>query len=53
MIAAYLIDTNSKVSLDFLAEKYLMHKNIKYEDVIQKNRQLRKYISRNGNELFM
>ncbi|AJY72525.1 DNA polymerase I [Borreliella afzelii] len=37
MIAAYLIDTNSKVSLDFLAEKYLMHKNIKYEDVIQKN----------------
>ncbi|WP_301409749.1 DNA polymerase I [Borreliella tanukii] len=36
MIAAYLIDTNSKVSLDFLAEKYLMHKNIKYEDVIQK-----------------
>ncbi|MCD2394482.1 DNA polymerase I, partial [Borreliella burgdorferi] len=26
-----------KVSLDFLAEKYLMHKNIKYEDVIQKN----------------
>lgn len=37
MIAAYLVDTNSKVSLDFLAEKYLMHKNIKYEDVIQKN----------------
>ncbi|WP_424632417.1 DNA polymerase I [Borreliella lusitaniae] len=37
MIAAYLIDTNSKVSLDFLAEKYLMHKNIKYEDIIQKN----------------
>lgn len=37
MIAAYLIDTNSKVSLDFLAEKYLIHKNIKYEDVIQKN----------------
>lgn len=37
MISAYLIDTNSKVSLDFLAEKYLMHKNIKYEDVIQKN----------------
>lgn len=37
MFAAYLIDTNSKVSLDFLAEKYLMHKNIKYEDVIQKN----------------
>ncbi|AJA90349.1 DNA polymerase I [Borreliella chilensis] len=37
MIAAYLIDTNSKISLDFLAEKYLMHKNIKYEDVVQKN----------------
>ncbi|WNY68740.1 DNA polymerase I [Borreliella lusitaniae] len=37
MIAAYLIDTTSKVSLDFLAEKYLMHKNIKYEDIIQKN----------------
>ncbi|WKC75344.1 DNA polymerase I [Borreliella yangtzensis] len=37
MIAAYLIDANSKISLDFLAEKYLMHKNIKYEDIIQKN----------------
>ncbi|MBB6042535.1 DNA polymerase I [Borreliella yangtzensis] len=37
MVAAYLIDANSKISLDFLAEKYLMHKNIKYEDIIQKN----------------
>ncbi|WP_024653490.1 DNA polymerase I [Borrelia persica] len=34
MIAAYIIDPNTKVSLDFLAAKYLMHKNIKYEEIV-------------------
>ncbi|UPA12209.1 DNA polymerase I [Borrelia venezuelensis] len=37
MIAAYVIDPNTKVSLDFLAEKYLMHKNIRYEEIVAQN----------------
>lgn len=37
MIAAYVIDPNTKVSLDFLAEKHLMHKNIKYEEIVAQN----------------
>ncbi|AYE36410.1 DNA polymerase I [Borrelia turcica IST7] len=37
MLAAYIIDSNTKVSLDFLAEKYLMHKNITYEEIVTKN----------------
>ncbi|AHH04862.1 DNA polymerase I [Borrelia miyamotoi] len=34
IIAAYIINPNTKTSLDFLAEKYLMHKNIRYEDIV-------------------
>ena len=41
MIAAYVIDSNTKVSLDFLAEKYLMHKNITYEEIVAKNSTLK------------
>ncbi|WKC58099.1 DNA polymerase I [Borrelia sp. P9F1] len=41
MIAAYVIDSNTRVSLDFLAEKYLMHKNITYEEIVEKNSTLR------------
>ncbi|UER67711.1 DNA polymerase I [Borrelia sp. BU AG58] len=41
MIAAYIIDSNTKVSLDFLAEKYLMHKNITYEEIVAKNSTLK------------
>ena len=37
MLAAYIIDSNTKASLDFLAEKYLMHKNITYEEIVTKN----------------
>ncbi|AHH10731.1 DNA polymerase I [Borrelia coriaceae] len=37
MIAAYIVDPNTKISLDFLAEKYLMHKNIKYEEITTQN----------------
>ncbi|AHH12569.1 DNA polymerase I [Borrelia hermsii YBT] len=37
MIAAYIIDPNTKVSLDFLSEKYLMHKNIKYQEIVSQN----------------
>ncbi|AWG42915.1 DNA polymerase I [Candidatus Borreliella tachyglossi] len=41
MIAAYIIDSNTKVSLDFLAEKYLKHQNIKYDEIVGQNRSLR------------
>ncbi|BCR21968.1 DNA polymerase I [Borrelia sp. HM] len=41
MIAAYIINPNIKTSLDFLAEKYLMHKNIKYEEIVTKNSTLK------------
>ncbi|WP_040236443.1 DNA polymerase I [Borrelia crocidurae] len=41
MIAAYVIDPNTKVSLDFLAAKYLMHKNIKYEEIVPQHSTLK------------
>jgi DNA polymerase-1 len=36
MILAWMLDTSSKVGLDYLAEKYFNHKMISFKDVVKK-----------------
>ncbi len=36
MILAWIINPDDKLNLDYLAEKYLGHKNIKYKDIVSK-----------------